>query len=61
MLKVEPRITRVNKNIRMRQEMIDLLAELAEVHDSTEGKVMEALIETYAPGLIRSQRKESEK
>ncbi len=58
MLDLKPRVKRINKNLRIRAEAIELLRELAEAFETSEGRAIEALLETYAPAAIRQKQQE---
>jgi hypothetical protein len=56
----EPKASpRVKKNLSMNREAAELLAKLAYEYDSTEGKVLEALLKTYGPVLLRDAQRAS--
>ena len=60
-LKIEPQITRIGKNLRISQEACDALDELAAAYNNTQGRVIEALLNTYGPALLRDANKGAKK
>jgi hypothetical protein len=57
-LQIEKTKKRINKNVRLTPEAAQLVDDLAKAYNTTAGKAMEAMLETYAPGLIRSAEEE---
>lgn len=54
--KPEKKTARVKKNFYMGKAAAEMLAELAEAYDTSQGKALDALISTYAPALLREHR-----
>ena len=55
---VEPRVKRVGKNLRISDEACDRLDELTLAYGTTQGRIVEALLATYGPVLLRDAKKE---
>ena len=56
-LKIEPKVTRIGKNLRISQPASDYLDDLAIAYNTTQGRIMEALLTTYGPALMRDAGK----
>ena len=58
---IEPKVTRVQKNFRLLPESVETIVELAGAYDSSESRVVEAILRTYGPALLRDAKKETKK
>jgi hypothetical protein len=52
-IKIEPRIKRVSRNFRIDPKAGTYLDDLAIAYNTTQGRVIEALLNTYGPALMR--------
>lgn len=58
---IEPKVVRVQKNFRIAPEAADMIAKLTKAYDTTEGRIVEAIMNTYGPVLLRDAKKGAKK
>jgi hypothetical protein len=56
-LNIERPTDRIVKNLRIRPETAKQIDDLAEAYNTTQGKIIEAIFETYTPALMRDAQR----
>ena len=52
---------RIAKSLRITPEASEMIATLAEAYETTEGRIVEGILKTYGPALLRDAQQESKK
>ncbi len=52
---------RVAKSLRITPEAAKMIADLAKSYQTTEGRVIESILSTYGPALLRDAQREAKK
>jgi hypothetical protein len=55
-LNIEPIPDRIAKNIRVSQEAVDMIDKLAKHFQTTQGRVLEALLLEYGPKIMKRSK-----
>ena len=58
---ISPTVKKVHRAFRLYPRHAELLADLAAAYGSSQTKVVEAILDTYGPVLLRDRRQELEK